>query len=530
MGSDLYKIKVAEKQGRTVKFKVEVVHPDSNYLSDGLSFALMVLYEGIPRDQGATCALGKEISFDDTLDRGWLELYTKGFIESTATKIESGSSDGQEKKDWIKGELAVTVTDAAWIEHLTVGAEFDSRAFDQASNFQDCKPIHPGQVDPNAPVPEAFMSIPGTLWQDSGLPAVVRVAAFSSSAYRSPDMKKGTFSVADLKHLDGQVVLSQGQYDDSPRVGLLSLAGDQVRIFTVSDGSWGSSGGTPFEGSIGKAELIPGKRLGSRLKLSTMLSRLEPKLLSATVEGDSASFKIAVPPGNTSFDSVSDEQLIGGAMQLLLTPLFIQKDGIQKLLSPSPLAWTVEREVLRLFPAEERQMTTWTNNQSVPIGDTMPDAGSLARRLAKGFIAKGEIVSRPPSGSSDVDSMTEAQQREVLLKPWPELVFKVTPLHAVYLQHLSQKFEPLQAPTWFAEAEAWEGPPPLPATGPTEFGKKAPPPPQQPQSSTPTYSSSGSSQPAAKPPVLKIVGIVLAALVGLCLLCMIIGAITGGGK
>ena len=49
MGSDLYRIKVVEKQDRTVKLRVEVVHPDSNYLSNNESFALMVLREAVRR-------------------------------------------------------------------------------------------------------------------------------------------------------------------------------------------------------------------------------------------------------------------------------------------------------------------------------------------------------------------------------------------------------------------------------------------------------------------------------------------------
>ena len=67
MGSDLYRVKVAERQDRTVKLRVEVVHPDANYLSDNESFALMMLREGT---EGATAApLAQEVSFEDTLDR-----------------------------------------------------------------------------------------------------------------------------------------------------------------------------------------------------------------------------------------------------------------------------------------------------------------------------------------------------------------------------------------------------------------------------------------------------------------------------
>ena len=167
----------------------------------------MVLREGTTAATPAP--LAQEISFDDTMDRGWLELSTRGFIERAETKVESGSSEGQTKEDWIKSTLTITVTDPAWVAHLTVGQEFDSHSFDAASDFV---------------------------------------------------------------------------------------------------------------GSIGKAELIPGKRLGSRLKLSRMLGNLEPKVLSAVVAGDSTTFRIAVPPANTSLESLSDDQLIALGFQLVRQP------------------------------------------------------------------------------------------------------------------------------------------------------------------------------------------------------------------
>lgn len=523
MGSDLYRVKVVEKQDRTVKLRVEVVHPDSNYLSDNESFALMVLREGTTA--GATAPLAQEISFADTLDRGWLSLYTRGFIERVESKVESGSSEGQTADQWIKGTLTITVTDPAWIAHLAVGAEFDSRAFDVTSDFAACAPIRPGQVDPNAPTPEAFISVPGALWEDPALPTVVRGAAYSASAYRMVAPRKGTFSAADLKDLDGQVVLYQGQYDESPQTAFLHLAGESVRLFSVSDGGHGMSSSAPFEGSIGKAELVPGKRLGSRLKLSGLLGNLKPRVLSASIAGDAATFRIAVPPGNSSLEALSEDQLVALGFQLVLNPLMPKESGAQTLLSPSPLSWTIEREVLRLFPAEERQISHYIDGKMVPAGDSIPEQSGLARRLARGFIAKTELVSQPAAGGGGVDALNEAQQREALTAPWPELVVKVVPHHAVFLQHLAAPLEPLPLP-YVSEAEAWEGAPAAPATAATGFGKKATPPPT---SSGP--SSSSSSAPATSsggPKMLKIVGIGCGVLVLLMLLCLITAAL--GGK
>jgi hypothetical protein len=453
------------------------------------------------------------------MDRGWLETYTRGFIERSAFQVESGSSEGQAPADWIKGTLTVTVTDPAWIAHLTPGAEFDSRAYDAASDFKDCAPIRPGQIDPNAPVPEAFIAVPGSLWDDPKLPSVVRAAAYSPSAYRMLSPRKGTLSAADLKDLDGQVVLHQGQYDDSPRISFLHLDGESVRFFSASDGSHGSSSSAPFEGSIGKAELVPGKRLGTRLRLSRFLSSVKAKVSAPKVEADAFVSTISLPPGNTSMDSLGEEQLPALGFQLLINPLLPRDSFGDRVLAPSPFSWTVEREVLRVFPAEERQMSSYVDGQMVPVGDSLPDPGSLATRLARGFIAKTEIVSKPALVSGELDSLTEAQQRAALEKPWAELVVKVTPHHAVYLQHLSAPGDPTTLDS-VAEAQPWEGPPATPATAATGFGKKQAPP----SSSSVSPASSPSS---GSPKWLKVVGIGCGVMVALFLSCLILGVLVG---
>lgn len=484
----------------------------------------MLLHEGARDTTNAT--LAQEISFEDTMDRGWLELYTRGFVERSEFQVESGSSEGQTPADWLKGTLTVTVTDPAWIAHLTPGAEFDSRAYDVTSDFNDCAPIRPGQIDPNAPVPEAFIAVPGSLWDDGKLPKVVRVAAYSPSAYRMLSPRKGTLSAADLKDLDGQVVLHQGQYDDSPRIAFLHLDGESVRFFSASDGSHGHSSSSPFEGSIGKAALAPGKRLGTRLRLSRFLGNVKPKVSATRVEADAFVSTISVPPGNTSLDPLADEQLIALGFQLLVAPLLPKDSFADRLLAPSPFSWTVEREVMRLFPAEERQLTSYIDGKSVPVGDSLPDAGSLATRLARGFIAKTEVVSKPDFGSGELDSLTEAQQRAVLEKPWAELVVKVTPHHAVYAQHLSVAGAPTTLDS-VPEAQPWEGAPATPATAPTGFGQKKTPPSA---SSNPTSSSFSNSPPTSSgsPKWLKLVGIGCGVMVALFLFCLVLGALVGG--
>lgn len=519
MGSDLYRVTVAKKQDRTATLRLEVVHPDSNYFSDNESFALMLLHEGT-RDT-SNPPLASELSFDDLLDRGFMQKYTRGFVERVEKTIESGSSEGQTKAEWLKGTLAITVTDPVWISHLAVGAAFDSRAYEVAFELDDCPAIRPGQVDPNAKPPPAFIAAPGALWEGSGLPAVVRVAAYSASAYRSPKLRKGTFQAADLKDLDGQVVVYQGEYDQSLQVGTLTLQDETIRIHYASDGGSGGSSTSSFEGSIGLAELIPGKRLGTRLKASSFLRSLKPELRSASIEGDSATFRIALPPGNETFANLSDEQQPSLGFHLLVAPLLPIDRPIPTVFTPSPLSWTLEREVLARFPAEQRQAAQYIDEKMVPIGDSMPGESDLSVKLARAIVAKTEVVSGAAVPAGELDQLDEAGQRTVLSAAWPELVVKVTPTHAVYLQHLSAKFGPLGLPQWIGEAEAWTEAIPAPATAATGFGLYK-------TAAKVQSSGGGSSSPAGSNKALKIVGIGCGVIVALFLCCLVLGALVGG--
>lgn len=291
----------------------------------------------------------------------WARVSTSGFYE------------------W-RSRPASATADRRTVLAQQIRAVFASRAFNAVSDFADCEPIRPGQTDPDAPVPEAFISVPRALWNGSGLAAAVRAPAYSASAYHAPNLRKGTFSAADLTDLDGGVVLYQESYDESPRVGILSLDGESILIYFVISGAYGNSGSTPFTGAIGKAELIAGKRLGSRLRLSYLLGHMEPVLLGVAVDGGVATFRIAVPPGNTNLRALSEERLVGGALQVLLAPL-LAGDEFAPQLDPSPLSWKVEQEVLRVFPAEDRQLSQYVDGRMIPAGDCFPH--DMVQRLAR---------------------------------------------------------------------------------------------------------------------------------------------------
>lgn len=182
--------------------------------------------------------------------------------------------------------------------------------------------------------------------------------------------------------------------------------------------------------------------------------------------------------------------------------------------------------MLKRFPAENRQISQYINGQMVPAGDTMPDESSLAERMTAGIVAKAEIVSGAALAAGDLDALDEAGQRKALSAAWPELVVKVTPVHAAYLEHLKNPFPPSPLPQWFNDPAPWEGEVPTPATAPTGFGKTAAPPAAQP--STPASSAPAASSAGGSNKVLKIVGIGCGAIVALTLLCLVLGALAGG--
>lgn len=469
MGSDLYSVKVAEKGTHTVSLMIEVIHPDSNYISDNASFALMLLHEGARRADGAP--LNEELSFDDVMDRGWVERYARGFIQGVEVSVLSGEAHASDSEQWLKAKVDITVTDPAWIQHLEIDATFESRAFEVAFSFQDHPPIHPGQVDPNAPVPEAFVAIPGALFDVEGVPQVVQAAAFSASSYRSPDLREGKFKADEISDLNGRVVLYQGKWDSSLEVGFVHIAGSSIYLLTVSNGSYGSSSSSQFEGKIGEAELIPGKRLGARLKVSELVSRMDARLTGAVVEGDSVQFTVSVPPGHSDIGRMTDDQLPGAGFIMLIAPLQpVDRFASFDKLAPGKLAWTIETEVVRLFDPQERQKSKYINGEMVPAGDTMPQAFSLATKLANGFIKNAEIVSKPDGEAPNIDELSFQEQTEFFSKPFPELVLKITVHHEVYLEHLAEPFEPRKLQN-FARAEPWEGDIPEPVTEPTGFGE-----------------------------------------------------------
>jgi hypothetical protein len=460
MGSDLYRVRATDKSERSVMLEVKVVHPDANHLPEDPSFALMLLLDDAP----GTSVLAQEVSVDDAMDDVWLQKYVRGFVSSVQVTIESGTAgygDDESPPDdeteaeeearlerrrasWLTGRYAISVTDPAWVEHLAVGKEWDSRAFAAGYDYDDCAPIRPGRVDPDAASPEGFLWIPRELWADmnppAGTPRLVPIPAYGVGAYRAIEPRTGTFSAADLRALDRQAVWVCGAASwEKPSVGVLVLDGTSISFVSGGSGGFGTIGfGESFAGIIGQAELKKGARLGKRTSYSQVFSSLKPTLESATREGDAITFGLRLAPGSVLPEGVD----IGLGFYLMFAPLL--KPGWNIELEDSPLSRAIEREVLRLLPDHS--------------GPTLPELWQLVPKLASGFVGRFEVV-RPPPDDRSLDELSEADARRLLDGAWPEAKVKVAPTDPAFVAHLAGAITPRPVELHHGTAEPWEGPP-----------------------------------------------------------------------
>ncbi len=107
--SSLYNVRVLQLEESKIKLSVEVIHPDSNYISESPGFALMLLH----KNAAYNTLLGGEADLDLLLNESWIQENARGFIRSV------GLSPGKPKRNgWLTGTLDIEVTHPAWLSHL----------------------------------------------------------------------------------------------------------------------------------------------------------------------------------------------------------------------------------------------------------------------------------------------------------------------------------------------------------------------------------------------------------------------------
>jgi hypothetical protein len=284
--SSLYNVGVLNLEGSKIKLSVEVIHPDSNYISDSPGFALMLLHH----DATLSTPLGGEADFDLLLNESWIQENARGFIRSVAYEPRRKKRNG-----YLTGTLDIEVTHPAWISHLKDTDSWDSAAFDPAAAYDECPPKAPATDDDTTPAPatqlrEGFIPV----WKYIFAPYLMHspkdifwMPAYSQSCYK-PDPANAVTDLSDesLRAHEGRLFTTGKEY------GILYRRETDWGLFQIGNGSCGS---TYIDGK----ELIP-LVLNTRKKLSypmdpgRMLNWSHPVIFDASVEGDTIRFRVMV--------------------------------------------------------------------------------------------------------------------------------------------------------------------------------------------------------------------------------------------
>jgi hypothetical protein len=421
MGSDLYVVRVASKRDRTVALDVKVIHPDAMQLPADPSFALMMLRE--PAESGAP--LSEAVGFEETLDSKWMKKFAAGFVASV--KVENVEKTAKT----MKGTVEITVTNPAWIAHVTKGARWDSRAFQLISKYDKCAPISPGQDDsPDTGTSDGFMVIPTAVWLQHRLPksapAMTTIPAYGAGAYRMAE-KITSPSPKVLAGLVGRPVRVERK--TRAEDGVLFAMRGYFGLFGMREGSRGMSGVSPADiTSIGLLELKPKARLGERLSYKYVSRAIDHRVVAAKRSGKRLELDVQLPPDLRMPSFTSKSQI----MVVLATPIL--RDD--KLAGSSPLARALKEDSKRLA----EQVSSYSD-------------------LANGYIASFTLAApKEKQKPSDLDAMSEAEVRAYFDKPRPcaKLVIEVTDPH--WLDHFDKQFEPYSVEdNWVEDPIPWPG-------------------------------------------------------------------------
>jgi len=173
--SDLWNVSVIEKVDTTVKFKVLGIHEDAGFFPDDPVFAMMLLtktaYEFNNQYERVACSLlGEQIDFDKSYHHSDLAEVYKDYIAEHKVCSAKNFRDEDAVSEYVSRKLAeagieeedscydekyedfyceysddpnnvptavyqVEVTDAKWLDHLSVGKKFNSTAYSETGPF-----------------------------------------------------------------------------------------------------------------------------------------------------------------------------------------------------------------------------------------------------------------------------------------------------------------------------------------------------------------------------------------------------------
>lgn len=142
--SDFYKNTANEKEGRTLKIYVETSHPDIAWIPIKKNVALQMIWDALETSNVENAPLGDALTPADISDVYYLTAQEDQFI-SAVHALEANQQPADPDLDYIdidpetgalpQGLLEIQVTDAQWIEHITVGQQWTSAAYDMESEM-----------------------------------------------------------------------------------------------------------------------------------------------------------------------------------------------------------------------------------------------------------------------------------------------------------------------------------------------------------------------------------------------------------
>jgi hypothetical protein len=119
-------IKALEKEGKSLRVKMYLVHADETEFYDFPTYALQIIWD---KREGS---ISQAISIDDILDLDWLSMKSIDFIDSCRILVEKNLPVSEKHFDATlpyelrpQCEMEIVVKDEKWIDHIEVGKTWD---------------------------------------------------------------------------------------------------------------------------------------------------------------------------------------------------------------------------------------------------------------------------------------------------------------------------------------------------------------------------------------------------------------------
>jgi len=144
MATDLFHVKVSDVSHTRIMLSLRIITGEQPDFYSSKSFALMLVYDPIIHEMVSDAPLGRELSFDDTMNGEWLYDHVDEYIQSAVLEdvrnqpftADLKAMSPKQRRDFFRSSRApsarfeITVTQPEWLAHLRKGMEWDSAAFD----------------------------------------------------------------------------------------------------------------------------------------------------------------------------------------------------------------------------------------------------------------------------------------------------------------------------------------------------------------------------------------------------------------